>query len=259
MADEIVRYEISAADERKNKLLKAGAAALPVAGAFVPALAFFIPFLLATSVATAGMFLILSLIGFGVGLVAGAIGTGMTLAYRSRWMAQVRDRVAIDGIRAEEVPWFWNELKGEEKRALREIEQRNLPLADAYQETLASRLTATRIVKSTNHELILAKRRKNKLKYLKSGRIEKFSAEIERDIEKLSKIKKEAKEMEMEAESRLQMIDAASRRGTELAGSEIALKKLSARSEQLPLALEAAKMEEEIRRELEEETADILD
>ena len=63
----------------------------------------------------------------------------------------------------------------------------------------------------------------------------------------------EAKEMELEAESRLQMIEAASRRGTELAGNELALKKLTARSEQLPLALEEAKMEDEIRRELTEQ------
>lgn len=259
MVDELVRYEITPGDERKNKLLKVGAVTLPVVGAILPALAFFVPFLFASSVATAGMFLILSLIGFGVGLIAGGIGAGMTMAYRSRWLSGVRERVAIDGIRTEEVRWFWNELKGEEKRALKEIEQRNLLLADAYQETLASRLTATRIVKSTNYELVLAKRRKSKLKYLKSGKIEKFSEEIERDIKKLSKIKTEAKEMEVEAESRLQMIDAASRRGSELAGTELALKKLTARSEQLPLALEAAKMEEEIRRELEEETSDILD
>ena len=36
-----------------------------------------------------------------------------------------------------------------------------------------------------------------------------------------------------------------------MADSELALKKLSARTAELPLALEALKMEEEIRRELE--------
>ena len=39
----------------------------------------------------------------------------------------------------------------------------------------------------------------------------------------------------------------------ELAGNEIALKKLNARSKQLPLALEAAKMEEDLRRSIEDD------
>ena len=56
-----------------------------------------------------------------------------------------------------------------------------------------------------------------------------------------------------EAETRIQMIEAASRRGANLADSEIALKKLAARTSELPLALESAKMEEEIRRELEKD------
>ena len=47
-------------------------------------------------------------------------------------------------------------------------------------------------------------------------------------------------------------------RGTNLADSQLALKKISARQAELPLALEAAKMEEEIRKELENETDKIL-
>lgn len=127
-------------------------------------------------------------------------------------------------------------------------------LADAYRETLASRLTATRIIKSSKQELLLAKRRQNKMKYLKSENSKEFQQEIQKDIENLSKIEQEAKLMRDEAETRLQMIDAAARRGTNLADSELALKKLSARTSELPLALEAAKMEQEIRRELEKET-----
>ncbi len=56
-----------------------------------------------------------------------------------------------------------------------------------------------------------------------------------------------------EAETRLQMIDATSRRGTNLADTELALKKLSAWTAELPIALESAKMEAEIRKELEKE------
>jgi hypothetical protein len=59
-----------------------------------------------------------------------------------------------------------------------------------------------------------------------------------------------------EAESRLHMIEAAAMRGSNIADNELALKKLTARTSELPLALEAAKMEEEIRRELEKEPLD---
>ncbi|NNE67093.1 MAG: hypothetical protein HKN33_11055 [Pyrinomonadaceae bacterium] len=259
MSEELTRYEITKADVRKDKLLKLGGVSAPLAGTAIGGLIFFVPFLLSVTTPIAGMFLILTLIGLVAGLLVGGVGSAATFLYRSRWLGRVRERVAVDGIRAEEVTWFWNELKSEEKRALKEIDSKNLMLGDAYRETLASRLTATRIIKSTTHELVLAKRRRNKLKYLKSERLEEFKEEIERDIENLQKIKAEAREMLIEAESRLQMIEAASRRGSELAGTELALKKLSARSEQLPLALEAAKMEEEIKREIERETADILD
>jgi len=49
----------------------------------------------------------------------------------------------------------------------------------------------------------------------------------------------------------LMMIERASKHGTNFSETELALKKLSAQTSQLPLALESAKMEEEIRKELE--------
>ena len=144
------------------------------------------------------------------------------------------------------------------KRSLKAIESRNLLLGDAYRDTLASRLTATRIIKSSRKELMLAQRRKNKLKSLKAERAKEFGEEIERDIKKLDGIKNEAELMRAEAESRLQMIEAAATRGANMADSELALKKISARQSELPLALEAAKMQEEIRMELEKETDEML-
>jgi hypothetical protein len=59
-----------------------------------------------------------------------------------------------------------------------------------------------------------------------------------------------------EAEARLQMIEAAVAREGSLADSELALKKLTARTAELPLALESAKISDEIRRELEKEDLD---
>jgi hypothetical protein len=178
---------------------------------------------------------------------------GLLVHKRSVWTREMRERIAADGIKAEEIEWFTNELKSSEKRALKAVEARDLLLADAYRETLASRLTATRIVKSSKRELLLAKRRQNSIKQLKSARSEEFETEIGRDLEKIGKINDEAKLMLSEAEARLQMIEAAASRGGNLADSELVLKKLSARTAQLPLALESARMADEIRLELEKE------
>lgn len=246
------RYEITRRDLAKDKALKYGAWTAPVLLSVIPAITLFI-FSLFASGATTAMFVFFSLIALVVGLLLGLIVTGGILYYRSRWLAEVRERLAVDGIKANEVDWFAHELTTAEKKSLKEIERKDLLLADAFRDTLAARMTATRILKSSNQELMLVQRRQNKLKYLKSENSANLQEELKTDIEKLSKIKTEAEEMRVEAETRLQMIDAAARRGGSIADSELALKKLSARTSELPLALESARMEDEIRRELENE------
>ena len=136
---------------------------------------------------------------------------------------------------------------------MKDIERRDLLLGDSYRETLASRLTATRIVKNSKRELALMERRRAKLRSLKTERSGEFVSEVERDVEKLKQINVDARQMLIEAEARLQMLEAASLRGGGLADNELALKRLNASSAQLPLALEEAKLTEEIRRELERE------
>jgi len=247
------RYEVTRQDLVKDKALKIGAWSLPVLLSLIPAVVFFVLYLVSTATPMMATFLFLSLISLVVGFVFGLIVTGGILFYRSRWLANVRERIAVDGIKAQEVDWFKHELTTTEKKSLKEIESKNLLLADAFRDTLAARLTATRILKSTKHELLLVKRRQYKLKYLKSENSTSLQEDLKYDLEKLDKIKTEAAEMLTEAETRIQMIEAASRRGANLADSEIALKKLAARTSELPLALESAKMEEEIRRELEKD------
>lgn len=246
------RYEITRRDLAKDKALKYGAWLAPAALSIVPAVAFFILSLFATG-ATTAMFVFFSLIALAVGFIFGLIIAGGLMFYRSRWLADVRERLAVDGIKANEVEWFKHELTTTEKKSLKEIEAKDLLLADAFRDTLAARLTATRILKSSKQELLLVERRQNKLKYLKSENSANLQEELKADAAKLSKIKTEAEEMRVEAETRLQMIEAASRRGGTVAETELALKKLSARTQELPLALESAKMEDEIRRELERE------
>lgn len=244
------RYDVTKKDLAKGKRMKIAAWTAPVLLSILPFLAFFVSFLLFDSIPLFFFAIIFAVVGLIIGLIISGF-----LAYRySNWTKAMRERIAADGIRAEEINWFINELKPSERKALKQIEAGDLLLADAYRETIASRLTATRIVKSSKQELLLAKRRQNKLKYLKSENSKDFQAEINRDLEKISSINKEAELMLAEAETRLQMIEAAAMRGGTLADSELALKKLSARTKELPLALEAAKMQDEIRRELEKET-----
>jgi len=246
-------YEVTRRDLAKDKALKFGAWIVPFVTAILPALVFFILFLFSSATATAAMFFFLALIAAAVGFVFGLIITGILLYYRSRWLTQIRERIAVDGIKANEVDFFKHELTSAEKKSLKEMENKNRLLADAYRETLASRLTATRIVKTTKLELLLVKRRENKLKYLKSENSESLQKDLKDDHQKLQEIKSEAEQMRVEAETRLQMIEAASRRGVNFSDTELALKRLTARSAELPLALEALKMEEDIRKELEKE------
>lgn len=249
----VTRYDVNKKDLAPGRRMKIGAIAAPVLLTLIPAILFSILLVLFGASPPAAVTLLFfgvlfTVIGFVLGLVISGI-----LAYRhSKWTKEIRELIAADGIKASEVEWFRNELRSHEKRALKEIGRSNLLLADAYTETLASRLTASRVIKTSGRELNLTKRRHAKLKSLKSESSEKFLQTIAKDEEKLSSIHTEAKQMLIEAESRLQMIEAAALRGGNIVDSEFALKRLSARAKELPLALEEATMAEQIRQELEE-------
>jgi len=247
-------YEITRKDVAKDKFLKLGAWSFPFLMPIIPAAIFFFLFLMASAPAQSAVWfflLIASLIG---GFIFGLLISGGLMFYRSRWLAQVRERLAVDGIKAEEVEWFKHELTAAEKRSLQEIESKNLLLGDAFRDSLAARLTATRIQKSAKQELLLIKRRQNKLKYSKTENSAAFQEELKKDFEKLTEIQKEADAMRIEAENRLHQIETAARHGSNFSETEIALKKLASRTSELPLALESARMEEEIRKELEKDS-----
>jgi len=247
-------YELTASDLSKGRKLKAGAIAAPVALTLLPAIVTLALVILAASgPPVAAVFLFFGTIATIIGLLIGLITSGVLLQRHSNWKKDIRERIAANGISANEIGWFTKELRPNEKRALKAVEARDLLLGDAYRETLASRLTASRIIRTSQRELQLTRKRQNSLKQLNTARADDFRNEIVRDMEKITKINTEAKQMLAEAESRLQMIEAAASRGGALADSELALKKLNARSADLPLALESAKMAEEIRLELEKE------
>ena len=247
-------YEVTRKDLAKGKALSFGVWVAPLLLSLVPALILFVLYLFSGAIP----FFFFSLIALGIGFFLGLIVSGILLFYRRKWLAQIRERIAVDGIKAEEVGWFQHELTTPERLSLKEMSGRDPLLADAYRETLASRLTAARITQTTKRELLLVQRRQNKLKYLKTDVTADLQNDLKKDAENLSRIKIEAEQMLTEAKTRLQMIEAAARRGTNFADTELALKKLSARSAELPLALEALKMEADIRRELEKEDGEVV-
>lgn len=256
MDDHISKYHVTDRELARGRNLKIAAWTAPILSTGIPAAVFLaLTLIFGSTPPVAVTLFFFGVVVTAIGFIAGLSASGF-FAYRlSNWTKDMRERIAADGIRAEEIEWFRHELKSNEKRALKDIGKSDLLLADAYRETLASRLTATRIVRSSKKELLLTRSRKSKLKQLKSEKADDFRSQIDRDAEKISSINEEAKLMLVEAEARLQMIEAAATRGRGLADSELALKKLSVRSQTLPIALEEARMTDEIKRELEEEFA----
>lgn len=247
-------YEITRRDVALDKALKFGAWSVPFILAAGPALLFFVLFVLANVPAQAALWFFMTVASLIGGFVFGIMISGGLMYYRSRWLAQVRERLAVDGIRAEEVDWFKHEFTSAERKSLQDLDRRDLLLADAFRDSLAARLTATRIEKSAKQELALIKRRQGKLKFSKAEKLDSIKDEMQRDFDKLTKIRGDAEAMRLEAESRMHQIETAARHGSNFSDTELTLKKLAARSSDLPIALESARMEEEIRRELEKET-----
>jgi hypothetical protein len=197
----------------------------------------------------AGLNILLTLTSLAVGSVVGFAVTLFLLYYRRHWAQKVRDRVAADGVTAEELPWFMSELTPAERQALKEIEAKNPLLADAYRETLASRITATRVVASTKRELLLVERRLNRTAYIQGADTTSLQEELRADRERLEQVRLEGSERRAEAETRLHTIEAAASRGAGWDETNIALHRLSASRDQIPLALEAARLEQEARAE----------
>jgi hypothetical protein len=252
----ISKYDITPRDLARGRNLKAGAFLAPVLLPGIPAaVTFGLLFVFGATPPVAATIFFLGMIVTALAFIASLALAGFFAIRYAKWKDETRERIAADGIKAEEIEWFSRELRPAEKRALKGISAEDALLADAYRETLASRLTASRIIKSSRREMTQTQKRLARVRSLKSQRNSDFQAQIQTDIEKLSGINKDAKEMLAEAETRLQMIEAAAMRGGGLADSELALKKLTARTAELPIALEQAKLTEQILDEIEKDAA----
>ena len=204
-----------------------------------------------SSAPEAALNFLFALVSLGVGSIVGFAVTLFLLYYRRHWAQKIRDRVAADGVTADEIPWFMSELTPSERQALKEIEARNPMLADAYRETLASRITATRVIANAKRELLLVERRLNRVAYIQGTDTTNLQEELRQDRARLEEVKTEGTERRAEAEARLHTIEAAAARGASWAETNMALHRLSTTHEQIPLALEAARMEQQALEESE--------
>ena len=207
-------------------------------------------YLRADSTETSAIFLLLALAALGVGVVIGAVVLILFLLYRRRWYNRLRDRLAADGITASEVTWFTSELTSEERLSLSEIQKTNPLLADAYQETLASRLTATRILARSKRELLRVGRRINNARAIIDADTSGLIADLEADRLQLESLKSESTARLAEAKARLQIIEAAASRSLSQAETNLMLSRLSVAQSQLPLAIEMAKLERQAANEV---------
>jgi hypothetical protein len=208
---------------------------------------FLVLYFISSVTETAAIYMLLALSSLGIGAIVGLFVMIFLFVYRTRWMKRMRDKIAADGITAEELPWFMSELTKAERQALDSIEGQNALLADAYRETLAARLTATRVTASAKRELLLVERRLNRVSYIQGTDTTGLQAELRADRARLERIRQEATERRGESEARLQMIEAAASRGASWEETNIALQRLGTSREQLPLALEVARLEQQER------------
>src|SRR2546422_9842543 len=78
----------------------------------VPVIFLFL-FFASASTDAAAIYLLLTFVSMGLGLVVGLFVLIFLLLYRRRWYGRLRDRLAADGITADEVTWFGSELSSE--------------------------------------------------------------------------------------------------------------------------------------------------
>src|SRR5882724_12703844 len=97
--------KLDTGDERMAQLLRWTPWLMLVLVTLPFPIVFLVLFLAAGTTEAAAIYLLLSFVSLGLGLVVGLLVLFMLLFYRRRWQSRFRDRLASDGITAAEVPW----------------------------------------------------------------------------------------------------------------------------------------------------------
>lgn len=189
----------------------------------------------------------------GIFAVFGMVAALLVVLYRRLWERRLRERLAADGVTADELSLFESELSTGQRRTLREMEARNPLLADAYRETLAARLTATRVLARARTDAEQVERRLQTLSGLQARGRAEVGDDLRRDRERLERVRSEADEHAREMDARLQLIEAVANRDASQAETELALKRLGTVRDQRPLALDSIRETQQALEEVEQE------
>ncbi len=217
-----------------------------VAATTLPApLVFLVLFMTTTATESAAVYLLLAGLSLTLGFALGVVIAAILMIYRRNWLAKLRDRLASDGITANEVVWFRSELTSAERKALAEIEQSNPLLADAYMETLANRLTASRIISRAKREILKVERQMNRARILRTPEANALLKELETDHQRLDHLRQQANDHLVKTKTRLQVIEATASRKLNEGDTEMMMQRLGSAQDQLPLVLEMAQLEKQ--------------
>jgi hypothetical protein len=237
--------KLSSKDVATARLLKIAPWIAVLAGMVPAPLLFLVLFLTAAATESAAVYLLLAGLSLTLGFALGVVIAAILLIYRRRWLSKLRDRLASDGITADEVVWFRSELTSAERAALAEIERSNPLLADAYRETLANRLTASRIISRSKREMLRVERQINRARTLNTPESASLQQELISDHERLQQLRQQATDHLAKAKTRLQMIEATASRKLTEGETDLMMQRLGSSQDQLPLVLEIARMEQQ--------------
>jgi hypothetical protein len=206
-----------------------------------------------TATENPGEELLVAFTTFGLFAVFGLVAAFLVVMYKRLWERRLRERLAADGVTADELALFESELSKEQRRTLREMEARNPLLADAYRETLAARLTAARVLARARTDAEQVERRMQALSGLQARGRAEVEEDLRQDRERLERVRREADEHAREMDARIQLIEAVASRDASQAETELALKRLGTVRDNRPLTLDSVREGQQALAEIEQE------
>jgi uncharacterized membrane protein len=210
-----------------------------------------------TATENVGEYMLFALTSLGLFSLFGLVAAFAVVFYKRLWERKLRERLAADGVTAEELRWFESELTDEQRRSLREMEARKPLLAGAYRETLAARVTAARVLASARRDAVLVERRIRTAEGFQTSNRAELEQGLRKDSERLSRVEVEAAEHLNEMDARLLIIESLASRDASEAETETALRRLGSARENLPLGLEGLREELDAREEIERELREL--
>jgi hypothetical protein len=206
-----------------------------------------------TATENPGEYMIFALTSLAVFSVFGLAAAAAVFLYRKFWERRLRERLASDGVTADELELFASELSAEQRRTLKEMGARQPLLADAYRETLAARLTAARVLARARGDAEQVERRLQSVSGLRAAGRAELEEDLHKDRLRLERVRREADEHAREMDARLQMIEAIASRDASQADTELALKRLGSVRENRPLTLDSIRQGQDALEEVEQE------